>query len=125
MPSARRTLLLAAILLLIATILGAFGTHALKPHLTPARFDSFLSGVTYQFYGGFGLLAIGILQRSHDVACLRWSARLLLLGVVLFSGSIYAITFGAPTIVVMAAPFGGTALMAGWIAFGVAAWRMR
>ena len=58
MADSRRTLVIAAILIMTATALGAFGTHALKPVLPAARFDSFESAVTYQFFHSLGLLAM-------------------------------------------------------------------
>lgn len=119
MAESRRTLVIAALLLFAATALGAFGTHALKPVLTAARFDSFETGVTYQFYAAFGLMVIGVLQRDarFEGARLRLVARLLLVGITLFAGSIYALTAGAPTLVVMLAPFGGATMMGAWLLF--------
>jgi uncharacterized membrane protein YgdD (TMEM256/DUF423 family) len=119
MADSRRTLVIAAILIMTATALGAFGTHALKPVLPAARFDSFESAVTYQFFHSLGLLAMGVLQRDprFDGPRLRAAMRLLLVGMFLFAGSIYALTAGAPRMVVMLAPFGGVSLMAGWLVF--------
>lgn len=113
----------AGVLVAIATMLGAFGTHALKPVLTPARFESFETAVNYQFFHSLGLLAIGVLQTQRASALLNWSARLILVGLALFCGSIYALTFGAPKFFGMVAPFGGTSLMAAWICFALALWR--
>jgi uncharacterized membrane protein YgdD (TMEM256/DUF423 family) len=123
--NSRRILLAAALLLLLATALGAFGVHALKPRLPAARFESFQNAVQYQFWQGLGLFALGILARTHDSRALRLAAALLLAGTLLFAGSIYAITFGAPRPVVMLAPLGGTALILGWIAALGAIWRLR
>ena len=116
----RFSLVWAAILLATATALGAFGTHALKPVLPAARFDSFEIGVTYQFFHALGLLGIGLIQNRYaESLALRWSSRLILVGLLLFSGSIYALTFGAPRFFGMVAPFGGVSLMAAWVTFGV------
>lgn len=120
------TLAIAGVLIAIATALGAFGTHALKPVLPPARFESFEIGVTYQFFHAIGLLAVGFAQRAHpEVAGLRWTSRLILIGLALFSGSIYALTFGAPRWFGMVAPFGGFSLMLAWLVFAVSVWRLR
>ena len=116
-------LALAGLLIAIATMLGAFGTHSLKPLLTPARFESFETAVQYQFFHALGLLAIGLLLRERVSALLNWSARLILIGLTLFCGSIYALTFGAPKIFGMVAPFGGLSLMAAWLCFALAVWR--
>ena len=114
----RYSLMWGGLLLATATALGAFGTHALKPVLPAARFESFEIGVTYQFFHALGLLGIGLLQRLYpDSHQLRWSGRLILIGLLLFSGSIYALTFGAPRFFGMVAPFGGVSLMAAWVIF--------
>jgi len=119
-------LTIAGVLIAMATALGAFGTHALKPLLAPARFDSFEIGVTYQFFHALGLMGIALLQRSHPESVgLRWSARLILVGLLLFSGSIYALTFGAPRFLGMVAPVGGTSLIVAWAIFAASCLRLR
>lgn len=120
------TLAIAGVLIALATALGAFGTHALKPVLPPARFDSFEIGVTYQFFHSLGLLAIGFAQRAHpEVAGLRWASRLLLFGLLFFSGSIYVLTFDGPRWFGMVAPLGGLSLMLAWLVFAATVWRLR
>lgn len=116
---------IAGLLVALATMLGAFGTHGLKPILTPARFESFETAVQYQFFHSLGLLMIGLLLRERVSALLNWSAGLILIGLALFCGSIYALTFGAPKVFGMVAPFGGISLMAAWICFALALWRTR
>jgi uncharacterized membrane protein YgdD (TMEM256/DUF423 family) len=119
-------LAIAGVLIATATALGAFGTHALRPILPPARLDSFEIGVTYQFFHALGLLGIALMQRSYpDSLGLRWSVRFILLGLLLFCGSIYAMTFGAPRFLGMVAPIGGTSLMIAWVVFAVSCWRLR
>ena len=123
---AAMTLAIGGILIMLATALGAFGTHALKPVLPPARFESFEIGVTYHFFHALGLLAVGFAQRAHPEAQgLRWTSRLILFGLALFSGSIYALTFGAPRWFGMVAPFGGISLMLAWVVFAASVWRLR
>lgn len=116
---------IAGLLIAVATMLGAFGTHGLKPVLTPARFESFETAVQYQFFHSLGLLGIGLLLRERRSLLLNWSAGLILIGLALFCGSIYALTFGAPKLFGMVAPFGGVSLMAAWICFALAVWRTR
>lgn len=113
--AARQTILLAALSISAATILGAFGTHVLKPAITPQRFESFDIGVTYQFYHSLGLLFVGILQRDANLAAeLRGVVRLLLIGMLLFCGSIYGLTADAPRVLGIVAPVGGATLMLAW-----------
>lgn len=124
--SDRALLACAALLLAAAAALGAFATHSLEGALTPQRLKSFESAVTYHFYHAFGLalVALAAAPMGHP-KLLKWVAGLFVLGLICFSGSIYAITFGAPRGVVMAAPVGGLSFMAGWVLFAVAAWRGR
>jgi uncharacterized membrane protein YgdD (TMEM256/DUF423 family) len=114
---ARRTLASAGLLIALATALGAFGAHALKAHLAQDKLQVYETAVRYHFLHGLGLLAIGVLLRSLDSELLRWSAALVLAGIVLFSGSLYLLTFGAPRLVGIITPVGGLALIAGWILF--------
>jgi uncharacterized membrane protein YgdD (TMEM256/DUF423 family) len=119
----RKTLAIAGMLVALATVLGAFGAHALKSQLTPERLQVFETAVGYQFFHALGLLAIGVVLRSSDSELLRWSATLVLAGIVLFSGSLYLLTFGTPRIFGIITPVGGLALIAGWIMFATAVWR--
>jgi uncharacterized membrane protein YgdD (TMEM256/DUF423 family) len=114
---ARRTLAIAGLLIALATALGAFGAHALKAHLAPDKLQVYETAVRYHFLHALGLLAIGVLLRSLDGELLRWSAALVLAGIVLFSGSLYLLTVGAPRLVGIITPVGGLALIAGWILF--------
>ena len=114
---ARKTLAIAGLLIALATALGAFGAHALKAHLPQDKLQVYETAVRYHFLHALGLLAIGVLLRSLDGGLLRWSAALVLAGIVLFSGSLYLLTFGAPRLVGIITPVGGLALIAGWILF--------
>lgn len=114
---ARKTLAIAGILLALATAFGAFGAHALKAHLTQDKLQVYETAVRYHFINALGLLAIGVLLRSLDGELLRWSAVLLLTGIILFSGSLYLLTFGAPRVLGVITPVGGLALIAAWALF--------
>jgi len=115
----RRTLACAGALIALATILGAFGAHALKSELSPDKLAVYETAVRYHFIHALGLLAIGVLLRSMDASLLRWAALLVLVGILLFSGSLYLLTFGAPRLLGIATPVGGLALIVGWILFAV------
>jgi uncharacterized membrane protein YgdD (TMEM256/DUF423 family) len=120
---ARKTLATAGALIALATVLGAFGAHALKAHLSPDRLAVYETAVRYHFIHALGLLVIGVLLRSADGELLRWSATLVLVGIILFSGSLYLLTFGAPRLLGVVTPLGGLALIAGWGLFAVTMWR--
>jgi len=79
--------------------------------------------VRYHFFNALGLLGVGLTLRFVDLPAVRWAAMLVLVGVVLFSGSLYALTFGAPRPFGIVTPFGGLALIAGWICFAAGVWR--
>lgn len=120
----RRVLVAAGLLLAAATLLGALGAHALKSQLPPERLAVYDTAVRYHFLHALGLLAVGVLLRTVDSPLLRCSAIALLAGIVLFSGSLYLLSFeltlGMPRVVGIATPLGGAALIAGWILFAAA-----
>ena len=122
---ARWILALAALLIVLATALGAFGAHGLAKTLTPERLDVFETGVRYHFYHTLGLLALGVLALLRPSRGLRLAAKLIVAGIVIFSGSLYALTFGAPSALGMVTPLGGLLLMLGWALFALTAWSAR
>ncbi len=122
--SSSRVLAMAGALLALATVLGAFGAHALKGQLAPDALQVYETATRYHFFHALGLLGIGLTLRFVDTWAVRWAALLVLVGVVLFSGSLYALTFGAPPrIFGPVTPLGGLALIAGWMTYAVGLWR--
>jgi len=116
--------ILGAAALLLATGLGAYGTHALAARVPENVYAAFGTAVDYQFYHGLGLLAVAaLIEARPDAALLRLTGVLLGAGIVLFCGGIYATTFGAPPALGGAAPIGGMAFMAGWLTLALGAWR--
>jgi len=114
-PLARGCLATGAVLMAAGVLLGAFGAHVLQGQLTPQRFASFQTGVQYHLLHALGLIAVGLVASvTRESAKLRWSARLMLAGIVFFSGSIYLMTAGAPRWLGMVAPVGGVSFMAAW-----------
>ena len=107
-----------AILGAIAVSLGAFGAHALKKSLEASgRFDTFETAVKYQFYHALALVLIGMLVQNMpaNAKILSYSGYSFLVGVLIFSGSLYAICFTGITKFGAIAPIGGLALIIGWI----------
>jgi len=121
--SSGRILAIAGMLLALATACGAFGAHALKAQLPPERLAVYDTAVRHHFYHSLGLLGIGLALRTVDSGSLRWAALLIVVGLGLFSGSLYALTLGAPRALGILTPLGGLALIAGWLLFAFAAWR--
>lgn len=123
-PLSRAFLFLGAIALLLATGLGAYGTHALAARVPENVYAAFGTAVDYQFYHGLGLLAVAaLIETRSGTVLLGLAGCLLVAGIVLFCGAIYATTFGAPPGLGRAAPIGGTAFMAGWLALALGALR--
>ncbi len=110
----RNTLLTASVLGLFGVGLGAFGAHALKATLTmTGRADTYELAVRYQFYHTIVLLAAGILIEKFP--SLKISALLFIIGIIIFSGSLYVLALTNQTIWGAVTPIGGVFLMAGWI----------
>jgi len=119
----RHTLAMGAILIALATVLGALGAHALSAQLPPERLQVYETAVRYQFLQALGLLVIGVLRRSADSRMLRTAAGLVLAGTLLFSGSLYLLACGGPHALGLITPIGGAALVGGWLAAAAALWR--
>lgn len=119
-------LITAALLGALSVVLGAFGAHALKSRLSTDALNIFETAVRYQFYHVFALLTVGILSQYFTGSFLLWSGRLFIYGIILFSGSLYLLTYfkaagndnmnwlGAVT------PFGGLCFIGGWILMTIA-----
>jgi uncharacterized membrane protein YgdD (TMEM256/DUF423 family) len=122
MPIQTKVLLSAAgASLLVATIAGAVGSHALP--LVDQALRSFETAVQFQFFHGLGVIGavvVGLQGRAGRLRTL--AAWLMLLGTVLFCGSIYARTLGADPGIVAVAPYGGVSFMIAWLAFAVSPW---
>jgi len=115
MINARLTLMIASFSGMIAVMLGAFGAHALKSMLTQyGRLETYELAVRYQFYHTLALLAIGLLMERISGKSLRVSAVAILVGMILFSGSLYVLAIFNTTSVVFITPFGGVFLVCGW-----------
>ena len=123
MVNSGRALATAGILLALAMVLGAFGAHALKEQISPDRLHVYETAVMYHFFNALGLLGIGLTLRFVGTRAVRWAAVLVLVGIVLFSGSLYALTFGAPRPLGIVTPLGGLAIIVGWISFAAGVWR--
>ena len=119
---ARLALPTAALLMVAAVALGAFGAHALKARLTPDALALWQTAVNYHAWHALGLLATATLMlQLGERRALRSAAALFVAGIVLFSGSLYALSLGAPRALGAVAPFGGAAFIAGWIALALGA----
>ena len=116
-------LTLGALNAMLGVMLGAFGAHALKARLGPELLATWQTAVQYHFIHALGLLAVGILLRQTPGARgLEWAGWLMLLGVVLFSGSLYALCLTGMRGLGAVTPLGGAAFIAAWALLAWVSW---
>lgn len=114
-------LVIGSILSAVSILLGAFGAHGLKPLVTTDVLQYFHTGVQYQMYHSFALLLAGILYEKFCVRFVKLAGIFFMIGIFLFSGSLYLITIMKanaimiPPYIGIITPFGGIAFVVGWI----------
>lgn len=119
-------ILAGATLMVLAILLGAFGAHLLQGQLEPGRLAAFRTGVLYQQIHALGLVVLGLVAAlAPPSRALAWSARLMLLGILLFSGSIYLMTAGLPRWLGAVTPVGGLSFMVAWLLLALHGWHSR
>lgn len=105
----------------LAIALGAFAAHSLRGLVSDNAVNTFETGVRYQVYHAFALLIAGILYKDFPNKFIIWAGRLFTWGIILFSGSLYILTFfvalvkPASTWIGILTPFGGLAFILGWL----------
>jgi uncharacterized membrane protein YgdD (TMEM256/DUF423 family) len=115
-------IILGAINAFLAVALGAFGAHGLEGKLEPKYLEIWKTGVTYQMFHATGLLIIGVLLGKLPAnSLLSWSGWLMLIGIVLFSGSLYVLSVTKIGILGAITPLGGVAFLVAWILIIIAA----
>ena len=110
----------------LSVALGAFAAHTLRQAAPADVVASFETGVRYQFYHAFALLAVAILFEKYAGSLLQWAGNCFQVGIILFSGSLYVITAlkvaeaKIPVWIGVLTPFGGLFFIAGWILMVIA-----
>jgi uncharacterized membrane protein YgdD (TMEM256/DUF423 family) len=118
---AKLFLILGGINAALVVMLGAFGAHGLKTKLTAEMLAVYQTGVHYHLFHALGLLAVGLVaSQIADSVWLKWSGWLMLLGIILFSGSLYVLSVSGLRWLGIITPFGGVAFIAAWIVFVIA-----
>lgn len=121
--SPRLALLTAAVLGALAVVLGAFGAHALRARLSPELLAIWRTGVEYHFWHVLALFGVGLLGLGRAGAgsgpWLGWAALCFALGILVFSGSLYALSLSGLRGLGAVTPFGGLLLIAGWVLLAV------
>jgi uncharacterized membrane protein YgdD (TMEM256/DUF423 family) len=115
---------IAAINLALAVCLGAFGAHGLKQFATTEQLGWWHTATEYFFWSALGLLALGVLSTSSSIS-IKWPARLIQLGIIIFCGSLYSMALGAPHWFGAITPIGGTALILGWLTLAKTAYQAK
>ncbi len=118
---ARKLIATGCILLALAVMAGAFGAHALQGLLDAKYQQTYQTAVTYHFYHAFGIIIAGMLGSLTNSIRLKWAARFFLIGLLLFSGSLYALClltakgFVSFKWLGMITPFGGLSFIIAWL----------
>ncbi len=116
-----------AVLMALAVGMGAFGAHGLRNRLDAYSMSVYEKAVFYQFVHALGILLVALLARTNAItiggqARVGW---LLLIGIVIFSGSLYALAISGLRVLGAITPIGGIAFIAGWILLAYEALRVQ
>ena len=124
---AKLFLSIAAVLAGLSVAGGAFASHALKDKLSDRALEIFETGSKYQMYHALALLAIGLLLSRSEVAStlLNTAGLAFIAGIVLFSGSLYALSLSGIKWLGAVTPLGGVAFLIGWGCLAIAAWSLK
>lgn len=120
---AKLWLLCGAVYGLLGVALGAFGAHALRTRLSPDLLAAWKTGVEYQFYHALALLLLGLLARQVETPLLTVAGAGFALGILLFSGSLYALALTGMRPLGAITPLGGLLFLVGWGGLIAAVWR--
>ncbi|MCY4127223.1 MAG: DUF423 domain-containing protein [Pseudomonas sp.] len=120
----RSFLMLAAFFGFTGVALGAFAAHGLKNRLSADYLAIFHTEVTYQLVHALALFGVALLAVHLPGRLVGWAGYLFVLGIVLFSGSLYLLTLTGISKLGMITPIGGLCFLAGWVCLGLAAWRL-
>ena len=108
-----------------AVACGAFGAHGLKNILSPEKMEIFNTATQYMGQHGLALLALGLWNHWEKWSSTLWTGLSFLLGIVIFSGSLYCYVLMDLKFAAMATPFGGGLFLLGWALFAVSVLRTK
>lgn len=110
---------------MFAVAFGAFGAHALKARLDDYAMGVFQTAVQYHFYHSLALLGVGILALSQpQTVMLKSSGWLFLIGILIFSGSLYILSITGLRWLGAITPLGGLAFIGGWACLAATGWKL-
>ena len=119
----RTFFIIGALLAALGVGAGAFGAHALRARLTPELLTVFETGVRYHLIHALGLLAVAWAATRWPGQATHAAGWLFLLGIVLFSGSLYGLSLSGVRALGAITPLGGVAFIAGWLTLAWAIWQ--
>lgn len=118
----RRYVIFGSLLAAVAVIAGALGSHALRGVLSPKMMAAYQVAVQYHFYHALGLLAVaGVAAQVRDRRWVKWAGVAMLLGILLFSGSLYLLSLTGIRWLGAITPLGGLSFILAWVMLAVAA----
>lgn len=118
----RLFIILAGLFGFLAVALGAFGAHGLRDIVEPSYLTVWHTGVQYQMYHSLALLSVALLAVNYiNPTLAKWAAGAFVIGILLFSGSLYAIVLLGIRDLGFITPIGGLFFLAGWVLVVLAA----
>ncbi|MCB1678574.1 MAG: DUF423 domain-containing protein [Halioglobus sp.] len=110
---------------MLAVVFGAFGAHALKNRLDDDALGVYATAVQYHFYHSLALLAVGVIAMGQpQTVLLKSSGWLFFIGILVFSGSLYLLSFTGMRWLGAVTPLGGLAFVGGWACLAATAWKL-
>jgi uncharacterized membrane protein YgdD (TMEM256/DUF423 family) len=106
----------------LSVALGAFGAHALKARLSPDMLNVYQTGVQYHMIHSLGLILVALLaDKLGNSSLVNVSGWALFIGIILFSGSLYALSLSGIKVLGAITPLGGVSFLLGWLLLAIAA----
>jgi len=112
-------IIIGALLSALGIALGAFGSHSLKTKLNPEELVIYDIATRYLMYHAIGIISLGILAYNVPESVVAMPIIIMLIGIVLFSGSLYLISINGYTTLGIITPFGGTAFIVSWVLLAI------
>lgn len=109
---------------MLGVALGAFAAHGLKSHLSPSSLSVFQTGVYYQFLHALALLLVALAGVHFSLRGFYFAGGFFIAGIVLFCGSLYALSLGGPGWLGPITPLGGASFIVGWAIAAITAFKI-
>ncbi|MGE7183583.1 DUF423 domain-containing protein [Peribacillus sp. NPDC006672] len=116
-------IILGALNAFIAVALGAFGAHGLEGKIPDKYLEIWKTAVQYQMFHAVGLLVLGLLAGKISSPLINWSGWLMLIGIILFSGSLFVLSVTQIKVLGAITPLGGVSFLVAWVLMVIAAYK--